>query len=65
MSKFIKGQQEVSNALAKFSEDYGFNISECRYFKHPEDKRFGASLDGISSQELEFLVKIKTLSPPN
>ena len=65
LPNFIRGKQEESNALAKFSEDSGFNISECGYFKHPRDKRFGASPDGVSSGELEFLVEIKTRSLPN
>ena len=58
MPNFIRGKQEESNALAKFSEDSG-------YFKHPRDKRFGASPDGVSSGELEFLVEVKTSSLPN
>ena len=47
LPNFIRGKQEESNALAKISEDSGFNISECGYFKHPRDKRFGASPDGV------------------
>ena len=62
LPNFIRGKQEETNALAKFSEDSGFNISECGYFKDPRDKRFGASPDGVSSGELEFLVEIKTHS---
>ena len=66
LPNFIRGKQEEScNALAKFSEDFGFNISECGYFKHPRDKRFGAIPDGVSSGELEFLVEVKTCSLPN
>ena len=65
MPNFIRGKQEESNALAKFSEESGFNISKCGYFKHPRDKRFGASPDGVSSGELEFLVEVKTRSLPN
>ncbi|KAL9970419.1 hypothetical protein ACROYT_G022794 [Oculina patagonica] len=62
LPNFIRGKQEESNALAKFCEDSGFNISECGYFKHPKDKRFGASPDGVSTGEVEFLVEIKTRS---
>ena len=65
MANIIRGKQKESNALAKFSEDSGFNISECGYFKHRRDKRFGASSEGVSSGELEFLVEIKTRSLPN
>ena len=62
LPNFIRGKKEESNALAKFYEDSGFNISECGYFKHPRDKRFGASPDGVSTGENEFLVEIKTRS---
>lgn len=65
LPNFIRGKLEESNALAKFNEDSGFNISECGYFKHPRDKRFGAGLDGVSTGENEFLVEIKTRSLPN
>lgn len=65
LPNFIRGKQEERNALAKFYEDSGFNISECGYFKHPRDKRFGASPDGVSTGENEFLVEIKTRSLPN
>ena len=64
LPNFIRGKEEESNALAKFSEDSGFNISECGYFKHSKDERFGANPDGGSSGELEFLVEIKTRSLP-
>lgn len=65
LPNFIRGKQEESNALAQFCQDSNFNIIPCGYFKHPKDERFGASPDGVSTEEQEFLVEIKTRSLPN
>jgi len=31
-------------------------ITQCGYFKHPSDVRFGASPDGVSTRGQQFLV---------
>lgn len=41
------------------------NITQCGYFKHPSDERFGASPDAVSTGEHQFLVEIKTRALPN
>ena len=49
----------------QFQNDSKMGVSQCGYFKHPSDSRFGASPDGVSTGWQQFLVEIKTRSLPN
>jgi len=51
--------------MQQFQNDSKVAITQCGYFKHPSDVRFGASPDGVSTRGQQFLVEIKTRSLPN
>ena len=65
LPNFIRGKKEEKNAITRFCTDSKSVVIQCGYFKHPSDKRFGASPDGISCGQPVFLVEIKTHSLPN
>ena len=65
LPNFIRGKQQEQNAIQQFQNDSKMSVSQCGYFKHPSDRRFGASPDGVSTGWQQFLVEIKTRSLPN
>ena len=65
LPNFIRGKQQEQNAMQQFQNDSKVAITQCGYFKHPSDVRFGASPDGVSTRGQQFLVEIKTRSLPN
>ena len=65
LPNFVRGKQEENNAITRFCTDSKSAVVQCGYFKHPQDNRFGASPDGVSSGQDVFLVEIKTRSLPN
>ena len=65
LPNFIRGKQQEQNAIQQFQNDSKMGVSQCGYFKHPSDSRFGASPDGVSTGRQQFLVEIKTRSLPN
>ncbi|CAH3036661.1 unnamed protein product [Pocillopora meandrina] len=60
LPNFIRGKQQEQNAIQQFQNDRKMGVSQCGYFKHPSDSRFGASPDGVSTGRQQFLVEIKT-----
>ena len=65
LPNFIRGKQQEQNAIQQFQNDSKMSVSQCGYFKHPSDSRFGASPDGVSTGWQQFLVEIKTRPLPN
>lgn len=63
LPNFIRGKKEEGNALLQFCHDSSLNITQCGFYKHPTDQRFGASPNGVSIGTIVFLLLYYSAKP--